>query len=517
MVDPVTDNRNITKPTVGGDSGTWGGILNSGVMDQIDTILGAMQAISMTSADVTLSIVQWNNMAFELSGTLTGDHSLILPFNANSTTVAVGGFFIVDNQTDGAFNVTVKTGASGSTGVIARQGLRTMLFSDTVNVWNADDAKVNLVPHAGNPNGAVAGTAGSVNRPPDTIWDYTNGILYICTTTGTTVTAVWTNVVASGSPLPVPQGYLTPLTGVPLITADVISGTHVYYTPFKGRWAAVHNGSAIVAYQFSQLVLTLSASQAASNIYDIFLAYNAGAPVIGTGPSWSAGGGSVTPGSSSRGSGAGSTAIERDSASGLWVNSVSMSLIYNTGGGNNTIVVPAGQGIYLGSIFIDAVAGQITCHRSYGVSRKWSVYNAYNQQKITLKEGDPTSTWNYTTGTIRISHGNANNNSVFILGLPESPVEVLFNQTKQIGGNSATVTCWNGIGYDSSSAQSGSIGYLLESSVTNVFIGTTSAAIHEVPNETIGIHTVYALELGGANGVFFGTADFMLVATKWMG
>lgn len=191
MVDAVTNNRNLVTPLVGGDSGTWGGILNSGVMAQLDLILGNTQAITITASDVTLSIPQWNNCAFNLTGALTGDHSLILPFNANSSTVAVGGLFVVENNTTGAHNVTVKTQASGSTGVIAPQGFRTYLFSDTVNVWYADDAAAHIIPWSGNPNGFVAGTAGTLANPPSVVWDYANNVLYFCTTTGNAAAAVW--------------------------------------------------------------------------------------------------------------------------------------------------------------------------------------------------------------------------------------------------------------------------------------------------------------------------------------
>lgn len=51
---------------------------------------------------------------------------------------------------------------------------------------------------AGNPNGNVAGNA-SVNGASDLCWDTINLLLYICTTTGTTSTAVWTSVVGSST------------------------------------------------------------------------------------------------------------------------------------------------------------------------------------------------------------------------------------------------------------------------------------------------------------------------------
>jgi hypothetical protein len=52
--------------------------------------------------------------------------------------------------------------------------------------------------NAGNPNGSVAGNA-SVNGASDFAFDTINKILYVCTVTGTTSTAVWTAVVGSTS------------------------------------------------------------------------------------------------------------------------------------------------------------------------------------------------------------------------------------------------------------------------------------------------------------------------------
>lgn len=47
--------------------------------------------------------------------------------------------------------------------------------------------------YAGDPNGNVAGNAGSVGGSgASVVWDITNQLLYICTTTGTASTAVWT-------------------------------------------------------------------------------------------------------------------------------------------------------------------------------------------------------------------------------------------------------------------------------------------------------------------------------------
>lgn len=528
MVDAVTNNRNLTQPQVGGDSGTWGGILNSGVMAQLDLVLGTTQPITMTSADVTLSIPQWNNAAINLTGALTGSHNLILPINANSATVAVGGLFVVQNNTTGAFNVTVKTAASGSVGVIIPQGARSFLFSDTTNVFFADDGRFQFIEFPGNPNGFVAGTQGSGQSPPSVVFDFTNTILYFCTTTGTSSTAVWTNIILSvvnaTQPIPSLQGYLTPVSNTPIITSDSISAGAVYYTPYTGSWAAVHNGTQIIPAQFSQMQLSLTSSQAANNIYDVFLAYNSGTFVIGTGPSWLAGAGSITAGSCTRGTGAGSSAIVRQSPSGLWVNTNSISLIWNTGSGNTTITVAAGQGVYLGSIYIDATPGQVSCYRSYGQSRKWGIWNAYNRVTLILQSGDGTATWAYISGTIRPSNNNVANSNTVFCGLAEELISASFVQTIAAGANfSGAIGAANiGIGYNNISAFSGKTGSWLAVGSGSVGLSITNTvtltAAYPAP-PSLGINVVTPLEQTNSSdgATFNGTISGMLLLSQWRG
>lgn len=590
MVDAVTNNRNLTQPLVGGDSGTWGGVLNSGVMGQLDTILGATQAISISSTDITLTISQWNNAALSVTGALTGNHNIILPYNANSSSVAVGGLFVVANNTSGAFNLSVYTQAAGAlvtfTGVIVAtvltassvtgtfvvgqsvfgtgvaagttissfgsgsggagtynlsvsqavssesmvaaggsgvtipQGTRAFLWSDTVNVWFADDARFQFIEFAGNPNTFVAGNAGTAIKPPSVVWDYTDNIQWFCTTTGNAATAVWTNIVltaiTANLPIPALQGYLTPVSNTPIIVSDSIAATVIYYTPYIGAQVPINNGTAIIPYLFSQMQLTLSTSQAANNIYDVYLAYNGGAPVIGTGPSWTAGsGGSVTAGSCARGTGAGGAAISR--SSGLWTNTVSISLIYNTGSGNNTIAVSAGQAILLGSIFIDATAGQVTSHRSWGQSRKQGISNAYNNQNIILQVGDSTATWSYGTATRRASNNNTANSMTTFSCLSEQVTTVTFTQYMNAAGGNSGSGANIGIGYNSTTAASGTLGQYAIDSSTGYAFGSSITAAYVAP-PSLGINVIYCTEdflTGGVPMTFSGTQIFMSLQAEW--
>lgn len=203
MVDAVTNNYSLVEPTVGGDTNLWGGVLNNGVIVALDSIMGGILPASITSVDVVLTAPQFQNAGYTLTGVLTGNRSLSIPLSPNSATVACAGRFFVDNATTGAFNVTVKTTAAGSTGVAVPQGLRTWLYSDGTNVKYADDSKVYIVPVSGSPNGQLAGTAGSVNNPPFPLaFDYVGRKLYLPITTGDALTTVWNNFVIGSSPLP---------------------------------------------------------------------------------------------------------------------------------------------------------------------------------------------------------------------------------------------------------------------------------------------------------------------------
>lgn len=122
----TTANKGYTKPTVGADFDTWGGLLNTD-FDIIDSNLGGIASVNvagnsnvMATADNAKCLVQL------LSGALTGNISYLLP--------AVGSLYIIDNETTGAFSITVKTVAGGSTGVVVPRLTKMAVYSDGTNV-----------------------------------------------------------------------------------------------------------------------------------------------------------------------------------------------------------------------------------------------------------------------------------------------------------------------------------------------------------------------------------------------
>ena len=224
-MDSYTPNLNLVQPLVGSDSGTWGGILNSGVMGALDNILGATYSASITSSDVTLTTTQFQNAVFVITGTATGDHNLILPFQTAAATVGVGGKFVVVNNQTGAYNLTVKAGTTGGAVAVVPQGFAANLYSDGTNVGYATNGVPGYAAASnGNPNTQLAGTAGSVNTNASIAYDYTNNVFYLCTTTGTAGSAVWSQPAVS-----VTRGFDTPanLSFTASVAANILTVTAV--------------------------------------------------------------------------------------------------------------------------------------------------------------------------------------------------------------------------------------------------------------------------------------------------
>lgn len=62
------------------------------------------------------------------------------------------------------------------------------------------EAVPQMETYPGNPNGNVAGAQATTSTPPSTVWDTTNNILWICTTSGTSSTAIWAAQAPLNSP-----------------------------------------------------------------------------------------------------------------------------------------------------------------------------------------------------------------------------------------------------------------------------------------------------------------------------
>lgn len=121
-------------PTVSGDSGTWGNLLNTTTFPVFDANLGGIVTKSLSSSNITLSASESQNVILRLTGTLSANVQV---------TTACQGFTLVQNATNGNYLVTFTNGV-GAVALIP-QGLSTMVHTDAVNGAFVAGARVSTV------------------------------------------------------------------------------------------------------------------------------------------------------------------------------------------------------------------------------------------------------------------------------------------------------------------------------------------------------------------------------------
>jgi hypothetical protein len=303
-----------------------------------------------------------------------------------------------------------------------------------------------------------------------------------------------------------PQGRLTLLTNVAVMPVGVTASASVFYTTYTGNQCPIYDGVQFNLKVFSELTLTLSASHVLNSIYDCFIINDSGTVRIVTGPAWT----TITAGSGARGVGAGTTEINR--INGIWVNENAMATARN---GATTYNVAVHQGTYVGSIYIDGTAGQVTCHTDYGQSRKWGVWNAYSRTPVLVKAGDSTASWNYSSGAIRAVNGNSANSITIFSGLPEEYYSLKYLAAASlVSAAASTPRMFAGVGYNSTTVFSGFVGQQ-SNIVAGTFIGWAEGSYSALPS--VGINVITALEEGAGSNTttWSGTEAASLLTAMW--
>lgn len=305
----------------------------------------------------------------------------------------------------------------------------------------------------------------------------------------------------------VPQCRLTLVSATPVITSDQTAKTAVFLTPYNGNLMPIPiNGTVFTIKQFSELTLTLNGTNyVAGNIYDVFASVDpadGSTVIVGSGPAWT----TATAGSGARGTGVGTT--ELVILNGLNVNKNAITLRNNA----TTYSIIAKGALYVGSIYVDTTNGQLNCHTSFGQSRKWGVWNAFNRVPVYLKAGDSTASWTYAINTWRPSNNSTANSLTVFQGLPEESYNIEFVQRASI---TASGESQNGIGFNSTTATSGKTGFSGNSGVANVNTFDDLSSKFLTP-PSLGINVFTALENTiGNTTTFNGTESFMLLTAAW--
>lgn len=208
-----------------------------------------------------------------------------------------------------------------------------------------------------------------------------------------------------------PQGRITLTSGSPVMATSVTAATTVYFTPTGGNIVPIYDGTNMVPTAFaevSQLTTDTTKSPAAvanNSCYDMFVWNDAGTIRCTRGPAWTS--------TTTRSAGTALTPVN-----GIYLNSVSI-----------TNGPAASRGTYVGTICsngtatIDFIFGNLAAGGGQGSLNVW---NAYNQVQVKTTVADTTSTWAYSSSTIRQPRGQATMKVLFVSGLPTTFIDASY-------------------------------------------------------------------------------------------
>mgnify|MGYP001229225057 CR=1 FL=1 len=132
MVDNSTTRLRLSPPTVGGDFGTWGSVLNAdltvlddAISGQVSIDLTGLYTHTLTVNDGASDEARYYSLQFTGTGVDNATVNVVLPANQK--------FYWVQNKLTGA-NVSVQLSISGSVATIPNDGSYYLVYADGVNV-----------------------------------------------------------------------------------------------------------------------------------------------------------------------------------------------------------------------------------------------------------------------------------------------------------------------------------------------------------------------------------------------
>ncbi len=245
----------------------------------------------------------------------------------------------------------------------------------------------------------------------------------------------WSTTLPSGTGQPdyVAQGRLTLTSGVPITTTDVTAATTIYFTPFKGSFIDLYNGTTWDRLSFSQISIAVPSTT--GTMYDVFIYNNSGTPTL-----------ELT----------------------AWTNVTTRATALTT---QNGVYVKTGALTrrYLGSFLTTGVSGQT---EDSATNRfLWNYYNRSLRWLRNTAEG--TANWTYSSSTIRQANANTANQLNFIIGVSEDIVDAICMAFWQ--GNTTGTGGVVGIGLDATNVNNSQIVNYSTPGVANTDVTVTQA------------------------------------------
>ncbi|MET4328323.1 hypothetical protein ABIB80_004154 [Bradyrhizobium sp. i1.15.2] len=312
---------------------------------------------------------------------------------------------------------------------------------------------------------------------------------------------------------PTPQGRITLTSNTPVLAASVTAATTSYYTASAaGKNVPIYNGSAVVVRQLCvagtvgacELSVALGSNWAASSNYDWFVGLDSGTLRLCSGPDWSAGAvaGSNTVGASVRGTGAGSTDIEK--IDGLPTNKNSMACRYNN---TTTFTCAAHQCTHVGTTRTGS-AGQVSfTYGASGTAGTFNLWNAFNQEYLCSTSNDPASggIYSYSSSTVRQADASAVNQFNFVTGAAGSSLDAIYYVTPRSSTLGAqynfglALNSTNTIDAGSNQLFPGTANFNMSVTVSDVFKGVLGANFISANEQGDGSNAITIITIGNTH------------------
>jgi hypothetical protein len=348
----------------------------------------------------------------------------------------------------------------GSTGAIS-----TTASLNKRRIGDADTATTLIVTANPRPLFATAGSTGGVAYSTGTTTDPT------FTAAGTTGYAL---IGAATAPNWQPTAFvddfgLTFTTATCHTTSDVTAATTLYLTPCTGNRITLFDSSGNpTTYTSAEISIAVPASTA--TVYDVWVYANAGVPTLEL-LAWT-------------------NATTRATAT---VRTTTGRL---TKSGDLTR-------LYVGSFETTAVAGQA----EDSLTKRW-LWSEYNRWPKAFQRLETTSSWTYSTATVRQANGSASNQVDVVIGQPGAVLDLTLNVS--VSNSTGGVNIASGIGEDSTTTA------VAWSFVTPAAGVNTMITAHLLKYPAVGRHVYSWNEYSGATitTTFFGNATVGIASTS---
>lgn len=272
---------------------------------------------------------------------------------------------------------------------------------------------------------------------------------------GTFLTGGQTYALAHG--LDIVNGRLTLTSGTPVTTSDVTAAGTLYFALYKGNRIALYTGTVWVVLAISELSIAVPA--AANQVYDVFVDYNSGTPVL---------------------------------ALVAWTNDTTRATALTTQDGVLVKTGATGQR-YVGTVRT-RTASQLNDALLYR-----HVWNYYNRHRRLMRALESTNSWVYDSGSYQQMNNNAANQVDMVIGVADEMIDVeVYGHASHNTGASAGVS----VGEDVTNA-SASGALVKYPSMAAGIVTPLGASLKKYP--AIGRHFYAAIESGGgATTTFYG-------------